>query len=159
MSPETHAVVDRLAKLERTNRLLAALLVVLVVLVATVAATNEKIGVVRGSTFHLVDDAGEVRAEIGLRDGSVGLFLSDENGKERLRVSHDDESSAIYIKDETGTTRIGVAQFAHGGGGFALHGPQSKGAAVLYLKGKGSLRFFDDAGNVTNTVSATPHQP
>ncbi len=32
------------------------------------------------------------------------------------------------------TTRVGVAQFAHGGGGVALYGPDSKVAAVLYLK-------------------------
>ena len=47
-----------------------------------------------------------------------------------------------------GTTRVGVAQFAHGGGGFALHGPEAKGAAVLYLQGDGSLTFYGPDGDV-----------
>lgn len=52
-------------------------------------------------------------------------------------------------RSKTGDTRIGVAQFAHGGGGFALHGPEAKGAAVLYLKERGTLTFYGDEGGVT----------
>jgi len=43
---------------------------------------------------------------------------------------------------------IGLSQFAHGGGGLALHGENSKGASVLYHKGSGSLSFYDMEGNV-----------
>jgi hypothetical protein len=39
-------------------------------------------------------------------------------------------------------------------GGVALHGPEGKGTAVLYLKGEGSLRFFGAAGNVTDQFPA-----
>ncbi len=46
-----------------------------------------------------------------------------------------------------------MAQFAHGGG-VALRGPDSKGAAVLYFKDQGSLRSFDSEGQVTNQVLA-----
>ena len=52
--------------------------------------------------------------------------------------------------DETGGTRLGAAQFAHGGGGYALHGPEMKGAAVLYLKGEGSLSMYDAEGELTD---------
>ena len=45
--------------------------------------------------------------------------------------------------------RVGVAQFSHGGGGFALHGPGTRGAAVLYLRGDGSLTQYDTTGVVT----------
>ena len=44
--------------------------------------------------------------------------------------------------------------FAHGGGVVALHGQDSKGAAVLYLKDEGSLRFFESEGGITNQVTA-----
>jgi hypothetical protein len=46
-------------------------------------------------------------------------------------------------------SRVVAAQFAHGRGGFALHGPESKGAAVLYLKEEGSLTFHGSDGEVT----------
>lgn len=48
-----------------------------------------------------------------------------------------------------GDTRLGAAQFAHGGGGYALHGPGGRGAAVLYLSGDGSLTIYDAEGGVT----------
>jgi hypothetical protein len=49
-------------------------------------------------------------------------------------------------RDDAGDTRLGAAQFAHGGGGYALHGPKMKGAAVLYLAGEGSLSMYDPEG-------------
>jgi hypothetical protein len=75
---------------------------------------------------------------------------------DRVALLHEADTDGLFVMDAEGTTRIGVAQFSHGGGGFALHGPESKGAAVLYLKGDGSLRFFDQEGAVTNQVLARP---
>ena len=96
----------------------------------------------------------EKLATIELDGWAQGLFLKDEEGKDRLQLIHDQEQSALFIKDKKGTVRIGVAQFSHGGGGFALHGPDSKGAAVLYFKKSGSLRIFDDEGAVTDQLPA-----
>ncbi len=63
------------------------------------------------------------------------------------------EQTGLFLRDAEGTVRLGAAQFAHGGGGCALHGEESKGAAVLYQKGgKGSLSFYDEAGGVTHRV-------
>ena len=62
---------------------------------------------------------------------------------------HDETQAAMYLLDEAGAIRVGAAQYAHGGGGFALHGDESKGAAVLYMKDrKGTLTFYDDGGGV-----------
>lgn len=90
----------------------------------------------------------------GLPHGSPGLYLKDSNGVKRAALFHADDATGPYIMDADGVTRIGIAQFAHGGGGVALHGPESKGAAVLYLKDEGSLRFFDSEGVVTHQVVA-----
>ena len=120
----------RVAKLERQNRLLT-MTVAATVVALLLAATGEP-DIVRAYGFELLDASGKVRAELAATDEAVGLF----------------------IKDDEGTTRIGIAQFAHGGGGVALHGRDSKGAAVLYLKDTASLRFFDVEGNVTNQLLA-----
>lgn len=70
----------------------------------------------------------------------------------RVALAHDAEGSALFIRDAAGVIRVGVAQFAHGGGGVALHGPNSKGAAVLYFQESGSLTFYDPEGNPTLRV-------
>ena len=69
-----------------------------------------------------------------------------------LHYFHSQEQSALLLKDESGNTRVGAAQFAHGGGGFALHGTDMKGAAVLYHKRGGSLSFFDTLGSLTTRI-------
>ena len=146
---------QRIEHLEKSNKrfllLLAAFLALAVFTFARPRQTQDVLAVQR---LTLVDGKGEVHAELALRDGSPGLFLKDKTGKDRVVLIHDSDQSALFIKDETETTRIGVAQFSHGGGGFALHGPESKGAAVLYFKEKGSLRIFDRDGVVTDQVPA-----
>ncbi len=73
----------------------------------------------------------------------------DANGLVRIDLWHDSTGTGMFIKDTTGQARVGAAQFSHGGGGYALHGPAGKGGAVLYLKGRGTLTMFDSAGTVT----------
>ena len=143
------ALERRVASLERQNRLLLAGLIAAVgasLVGASGPGTNE---VVRAGAFEVIDSGGRVVA--ALRAGTAGpeLVLRDAAEVTRLRLSHDAEQTALMIQDASGTTRVGVAQFAHGGGGFALHGEEARGAAVLYLaKGEGSLRFFGTEGQV-----------
>jgi len=85
-------------------------------------------------------------------DGSRGLFINDPNDRLRVAAVQDQSQSAFYVFDTTGTIRIGVAQFAHGGEGIALHGENSKGAAVLYYKDSGSLSFYDTDGKITSRI-------
>jgi len=96
-----------------------------------------------------VDEGGSVRAALFLEDGAPVFQLADARGEARLRLFDAQDATGMTIMDGQGTTRIGVAQFSHGGGGVALHGPDSRGAVVLYLKEQGSLRIFDEDGAVT----------
>lgn len=147
----------RIVRLERWNRLLGAAVAGLVLLgLAAAAGSGEER---RAGSFQVTDRSGRVRAELGLRDGEVGLFLVDEEGRDRLSATHGAEGTGLFLHDEAGTIRVGVAQWAHGGGGVALHGPESKGAAVLYLKDGGSLRLFDADGTVTDRWPAAPPEP
>jgi hypothetical protein len=77
------------------------------------------------------------------------IQLVDGEGRVRIDLRHDDEETGMFILDDDGDTRLGAAQFAHGGGGYALHGPGGRGAAVLYLRGDGSLTMYDTDGAVT----------
>lgn len=154
MSTTIENLNSRIAKLERTVRFLVLAICVSVAAIALVAAAGPSSS--RASGFQLIAEDGIVRAELILEDGQPVLNLKDENGVDRVALFHRAEASGLYVSDAEGVTRIGVAQFAHGGGGVALHGPDSKGAAVLYLKNTGSLRFFDGEGKVTNQVLAAP---
>lgn len=75
--------------------------------------------------------------------------IVDDQGRVRMDLRHDDEETGLFIMDAEGDTRLGAAQFAHGGGGYALHGPGGRGAAVLYLRGEGSLTMYDADGGVS----------
>lgn len=142
------ALSARIGRIERTNRILMLDSSALAMAVIYSLAVRPR--TVQAEAFRLLAHDGAVRAELVLRNDEPGLYLKDQGGGDRVAVFHDSSTSGVYVFDSAGTTRIGVAQFSHGGGGFALHGPDSKGAAVLYLKGDGSLRFFDAEGKVTN---------
>ena len=141
-------VADRIAKLERRTRMQQALLVAGLLLWLLAAAPAREAVEVRA--LHLLDRDGEVRASLTSdADNQPRLEFYDAAGRARLRLFQQADADGLYVLDVEGTPRIGIAQFAHGGGGVALHGAQSKGAAVLYLKDSGSLRFFDDEGRAT----------
>lgn len=107
--------------------------------------------------YVLTDSSGLVRGEWTVRDGNPVITLLDTNGRERVTLVHDQQQTALFLRDEHGDTRVGVAQFSHGGGGFALHGDNMKGAAVLYYKNGGSLSFFDTLGTITARVPSAEH--
>ena len=109
--------------------------------------------IVRAERLEIMGPQGEPAAILGFDDeGAAGLFINDPGGSMRVALAHDLSGSALFIRDAEGVIRVGVAQFAHGGGGVALHGPGSRGAAVLYLKDSGSLTFYDLEGNPTLSV-------
>lgn len=141
----------------RTRLLLGALLVTMSLsLLGAAPSANPEDTTVRATRFELVDADGRVRGELALRDGAPVLSLLDEAGQDRLTLNHDAGGSALLIRDDRDVIRLGAAHFAHGGGGFALHGVDSKGAAVLYYDESGSLAFYDVDGNTTLLLPAAP---
>lgn len=128
LSTSPDPLEHRVRRLERANRVLTAALAVLA-LGALVAARRPQ---------QVVD---EVRAR--------RIQLVDADDRVRIDLRHDEEETGLFILDDAGDTRLGAAQFAHGGGGYALHGSGGRGAAVLYLKGDGSLTMYDPDGAVT----------
>lgn len=149
-------VEKRLRRLEWWNRLLLLSVVSLLALgftnqVVPAKAKTEKL--IRAERLEIIGQRGEPAAILGFdTEGAAGLFINDPGGSMRVALAHDSSGSALFIRDAEGVIRVGVAQFAHGGGGVALHGPGSRGAAVLYLKESGSLTFYDLEGNPTLSV-------
>ena len=141
----------RIGRIERMNRLLLAVVATTLLLLVLMGAKGAD-DTVQARALQLIDADRVVRAELAFKDGHPGLFLKDEDGLDRLLALHEPEATGLYVADKSGTTRIGVAQFAHGGGGVALHGPGSKGAAVLYFKEGASLRFYDRDGKVVGEL-------
>jgi len=149
MDPRYIVLEQRIVALEAQSRRwkmfgLACLLTVLVWTCYPSAVQDA----VRARSFALVDADSRTYAEIKMTDGGPGLYLIDAGGVARLSLVHNEEETALYLRDADDQVRIGVAQFAHGGGGVALHGAAAKGAAVLYFKEEGSLTFYDSEGNV-----------
>jgi len=144
------------SRLKRAERRIILLGLALAVALAGIAyMLNRPAGVLQATSVELLDANGHAVAVLGEMDGRTGLFLLDEKSVPRVSLFHAEDADALYIDDGEGATRIGVAQFSHGGGGLALHGPGSLGAAVLYYKEKGSLRFFDRDGRVVREISET----
>lgn len=150
---ENSTIEKRLARLERANKILTT--TIFLVLAFGVMWTTFRSQDLRVSSLQLVDEQGRSIAELAVRDQQVGLYIMDSEGKTRAALFHAADATGLYVNDKDEVTRVGIAQFAHGGGGVALHGPESKGAAVLYFKESGSLRFFDENGKVTNSLIAS----
>ena len=142
---------SRILNLERRTRFLVGVLLAIAVLALLGAATpSDPVAEnLQARSFELLDADGRVRARLALHDGTPVLALLDQAGAERLTLNHDAGGTALLMRDDSGVVRLGAAHFAHGGGGFALHGPDSKGAAVLYYDGSGSLTFYDPDGGTT----------
>ncbi|MDH3533736.1 MAG: hypothetical protein OEO82_12465, partial [Gammaproteobacteria bacterium] len=131
--------------LQRSVIFLTLLLIIVAAWILFAPATHKEL---RAEAFELVTSDGTVVAVLESRKGYPTLALKDEAGVDRVSLFHGAEGSGLYVLDGAATTRIGIAQFAHGGGGVALHGAESKGALVMYYKKSGSVRFFDHAGTI-----------
>jgi len=140
-------------KIVRLQIMLWSLTLLFAAILAWLLLAPRTPGTLRAEAFELVDD-GRVVAVLESRDGNPRLAFRDSDGVERVQLFHDEETTGLYLADERGTTRVGVAQFAHGGGGVALHGEDSRGALVMYFKESGSLSFFGQNGDVLREISA-----
>ena len=150
MNGQAATLQERVERLERRNRVLAAAVGACVTLLLLAAAGP--VTTIEAQGLRLLDDDGRVLVELGRRDDAAGLYILDGNGVPRVTLRHAPDESGLLLSDEQGVTRVGAVQFAHGGGGFALHGAGSRGAAVLYYRNGGSLAFYDEDGALRQRV-------
>lgn len=148
-------LLKRIEKLEKKSKIYSSLFIAAVVFTLFGFYSKDINKNIRTENLQLVDSVGTIRAELKMEERNPVFYLFDENGKERLVLTQEKEQTGLFILDDKGTVRIGTAQFAHGGGGFALHGANAEGAAVLYLKEGGSLTFYDKEGKESLRI---PHK-
>ena len=148
-------LLTRIEKLEKKNKIYSSFFIAALVFTLFGFYSNDIYKNIKTENLQLVDSIGTVRAELRMEEGHPSFSLFDEREKVRFVLTQEKEQTGLFILDETGTVRIGTAQFSHGGGGFALHGANAEGAAVLYLKEDGSLTFYDKEGKVSLRI---PHK-
>lgn len=157
----TDALAVRVERLERQNRWLSRALMIVAVgaaLLVTLAAMSPPSiqDVVTAKSFEVVDDEGNVRAELGvLPDGSHGLALHDADGNERatLGVWPHGTAQSLSLHDPDGKMRALLAVSPDGFAGMRLFGaaddksfagitvsPHGTGLGLAYLDAEGNQR-------------------
>jgi len=146
----------RIARLEARQRAVVVVGIAGVSLVTLGAlARQAPDDAVRTRALEVVDESGAVRAALRVENGNPELVLYDASGVPRASLLQDPDQTALFLRDAEGTIRVGAAHFAHGGGGIALHGEESRGAVALYLaEGRGTLSFYGPDGTVLHRIPA-----
>lgn len=102
-------IVERLAKLERSNRQLKAgmgLCAAAVIAAAVIGAERAAEPITARDSIRLVDDEGRLRMVLGCDKEGTFLFLNDETGKMRTSIAAQSKQTYMNVKDEQGKTRM-----------------------------------------------------
>ena len=91
----------------KTQQMMAILMVMNLIFLLAILVPNRDViaqsdlGVLRGHSFELIDDKGQIRAQINIEeDGQVVLRLRDETGAVRVKVGADSYGSSLVFLDE-----------------------------------------------------------
>jgi hypothetical protein len=148
--PGLGLLAERVAQLEKQNRLFKRMGLLLAVLLGgvTLVAAQERgnLRTVEAERFLLKDANGRVRADLGIdKDkNSARLLLSDENEKVRLNVSVFPEGPGIAMFDENGAIRYTVSQSVRGPS-MVFNDENQKPRAMMRISKEGPvLTFLDD---------------
>ncbi len=158
-----NAVLDRLSRLEKSNRRLrVGMLVCGAALVCAIVMGAERATpLVTTEYIRLVDTEGKLRAALGSDKEGTFFFLNDPNGKMRVSMATQKDASYVSLKDADGKTRAMVT-FDEGGPAFRLKDEGGVAVAVMSADADGSWLEVRDAGGrsrVLSTLSDTVAEP
>ena len=145
----TTALLERVNRLERQNKLikLAGIVVALVMAFVLLVGAKEKVPkeiVAKG--FRVVDTKGKTRAALAVTPKGPALFLSDENEKLRASLTVTQEGPILALYDENGKSRVFLA-VTQESPGLALYDKKGKMRAELDVLSRGpALRFYHKKG-------------
>jgi hypothetical protein len=150
VTPELGLLAERVAQLEKQNRLFKRIGLVLTVLLggAALVAAQERgnLRTIEADRFLLKDANGRVRADLSVdkSKNSTQLLLNDENEKVRLNVSVFPEGPGIAMFDENGAIRYTVSHSARGPA-MVFNDENQKPRAMMRISKEGPvLTFLDD---------------
>ncbi len=160
-TPELGLLAERVAQLEKQNRLFKRFGILLIVLLggATLVAAQErgKERSIEAERFILKDSNGRVRADLGMDKNGVRLLLQDENEKVRLNAAVFAEGPGIALFDENGAIRYTVSHSSRGPS-MVFNDENQKPRAVMRLFKEGpGLAFLDEKETDRLVLTFTKH--
>lgn len=111
------------------------------------AQQNQRPGAVKATAFILVDDDGNIKAQLGMNPGGPALTLNDSNGEVRAMLGVSDAARGLVVTDSNGMHAwLGVSD-------------ESRGLAVTDSKGiiRASIHISDDGPSISlNDINGAP---
>jgi hypothetical protein len=158
--PELTLLAQRVAQLEKQNRLFkcAGMLLLLLLGSVTLVAAQErgKVQTIEAERFVLKDANGRMRADLGMdKNGGVRFVLYDENEKQRLNAASFNEGPGLALFDENGAVRFSVSQ-SNRGPSLVFNDENQKPRTVMRLFKEGpGIAFLDEKENDRMVLSLT----
>ena len=156
---DLEAIERRLARLERHNHLLRALLLglgflffLLVLPGSSATAQADKPTTLKARSFVVTDDRGEKRAALGMAKDGVGLVFYDAKGATEAVLGTTEEGTNLSFF-ERGTRRM-LLQLKDGTPLVRLFDERGKGGAALQVsKGRPALVMLGDGDDSQATLA------
>ena len=159
--PTVDAMLQGLDRLERENRRLKRVAVTLLTGIAALAMMGQavpKSRIVEAEKFILKDANGRRRAELGLQDGSPGLYIYSQAGQLREELKDSDKTVGLGLIDN-GTPRVVLALSQAGQVGLGLQDKDGTARALLNIlpNGFGFLCLADKDGKDCAALFTLPN--
>lgn len=156
-TPDLHAVIERLEKVEKENRRQKILLLVAVVFVPILVLSFGAISasfdsdwepkVVEAHGFELLDVRGTSRAQLRCLDHNATLSFHDEKGNLEAALGFNDKGLSGLAFYTNGTPRVTLGALVDGTALLSFYNEKRKVRLALGLvDGEPGLVLFDDDG-------------
>jgi hypothetical protein len=160
MIPPAEELEKRLTRLERENALWKRGALFAAVLIGGALATGAAkahVGTVDGSTFRLVDPAGNSRAALTLSlEGLPRLTMSDSKGKVRCRLGLDATGTAsLQFSDPDDTVWATITRDEERGACVSLLGGKATAVMAVGSDGTPKVSLGDAEGTERATLGCT----
>jgi hypothetical protein len=149
-----NAVLERLSKLEKSNRRLKVAMAVCgaALVCAMVIGAERATPLVTTEYIRLVDTEGKLRAALGSDKDGTFFFLNDPAGKMRVSMATQKDASYVSLKDPDGKTRATVT-FDEAGPAMRLKDGGGMNMAVVSTDQDGAWLEVRDGGGRSRVLS------
>ena len=139
---------ERLLRLEQSNRRLKLGICAATIIVAAgclVGFATQEPRTIKASSFILLDDAGNERAELSSAGKAVSLKLLNQNGTQAIKLAAEDGANALAIADQSGQVRTSLTVDPQTGTSLTIMDQAGLKRADLMLKDDFATAWVSDA--------------